>query len=107
MKLIQFLGNSLNDIKSFPDAARQRAGFELWLVQKGKDPSDWKMMKAVGEGVREIRIQDQTGAYRMMYTANIGDRILVLHAFTKTSRKTARSDIEIASRRLKQWKNSQ
>jgi predicted XRE-type DNA-binding protein len=43
---------------TFPDGVRYRAGVELRAVQNGLDPDDWKPMKAVGSGVREIRIRD-------------------------------------------------
>ncbi len=38
-------------------AERRQTGFELQRVQQGLDPSDWKPMRSVGAGVREIRIQ--------------------------------------------------
>jgi predicted XRE-type DNA-binding protein len=58
MKPISFLGDSRDAIRDFPDGVRYRAGVELRAVQNGLDPDDWKPMKAVGSGVREIRIRD-------------------------------------------------
>jgi phage-related protein len=52
-------------------------------VQNGLDPDDRKPMKAVGPGVREIRITDASGAFRIIYLATLADRVLVLHAFQK------------------------
>lgn len=56
MKELRFVGTSLQDLSRFPDEARRAAGFELWQVQNGLDPSDWKPMSSIGVGVREIRI---------------------------------------------------
>ena len=55
MKPITFLGDSLSQIRDFPLYARSEAGFQLREVQKGNDPADWKPLKTVGPGVREIR----------------------------------------------------
>lgn len=80
-----------------------------WLraMQNGLDPNDWKPMKSVGSGVREIRIRDASGAFRIIYLAALADRILVLHAFQKKTQRTAQRDIELAAKRLKDWKAQQ
>jgi len=57
-------------------------------------------MKAVGKGVREIRIHEN-GEYRVIYTATTGDSVYVLHAFNKKSQKTPKRDIELTRKRLK------
>ena len=56
MKPITFLGSSLKAVRAFPDAARQDAGFQLDLVQRGQQPDDFKPMPAVGAGVEELRV---------------------------------------------------
>ena len=58
-------------------------------------------MPSVGKGVREIRIRDVTGAYRVIYLAKLADRIVVLHAFIKKTQATPKRDIDLASKRLK------
>nr|WP_210344628.1 type II toxin-antitoxin system RelE/ParE family toxin [Methylobacterium ajmalii] len=90
-------------MQHFPDAARYQAGVELRAVQTGLEPSDWKPMKTVGPGVREIRIREKSGAFRIIYLATLPDRILVLHAFQKKTQQTARTDIELAAKRLRDW----
>ena len=102
MKLVGFVGDSLQAIRNFPTAARSKAGYQLERVQRGLDPRDWKPMRAIGAGVREIRVRDQSGAFRVVYLAALGDAIYVLHAFQKKTQKTARSDIELAARRFRQ-----
>lgn len=104
MKPITFLGDSLASVRDFPEEARSEAGFQLSEVQQGRDPADWKPIKTVGPGVREIRIRETAGAFRVIYLATLPDRVLVLHAFQKKTRQTAQKDIDLAARRLREWK---
>lgn len=101
MKPLRFIGSSLDDLRQFPAEARQQAGFELYAIQRGLDPSDWKPMRGIGAGVREIRIH-VLGEWRVLYVAKFADAVYVLHAFQKKSQKTRSQDIEIARRRYKQ-----
>lgn len=104
MKMIEWLGSSRADVRAFPQDARIDAGWQLDLVQRGDDPDDWKPMPTVGPGVREIRIRDASGAFRIIYLATLEDRILVLHAFSKKTQATAKKDLDLAATRLKRWK---
>jgi phage-related protein len=104
LKRVTFHGDSLDRIRDFPGEARQETGHELYQVQEGRDPSDWKPMSTIGAGVREIRIRDAVGAYRVIYVATFADAVHVLHAFEKKTQKTARRDIELAAARLRQLK---
>jgi phage-related protein len=102
MKHLSFLGNSLDEIRDFPVDARRQVGFQIDRLQNGLDPNDWKPMKTIGPGVREIRVRDVDGAFRVIYLAALADRVYVLHAFAKKSQATSRSDIEIATVRFKE-----
>jgi len=102
MKPITFLGSSLKAVRAFPDAARQDAGFQLDLVQRGQQPDDFKPMPAVGAGVEELRVWCEQGSFRVVYLARLADAIFVLHAFQKKTRTTAKADIEIATRRYRE-----
>ncbi|MDO8297742.1 MAG: type II toxin-antitoxin system RelE/ParE family toxin [Caulobacter sp.] len=104
MKPIVFLGDSLARVRDFPDLARSEAGYQLREVQKGSDPADWKPMKTVGPGVREIRIREAGGAFRIIYLATVGDSVVVLHAFQKKTQATPVKDIALAASRLRAWK---
>ena len=103
-KPIAFHGDSLDRLRDFPGNACREAGHELYQVQKGLDPSDWKPMPTMGSGVREIRIRDLAGAYRVIYIATLADAIHVLHAFQKKSQKTAQRDLDLAIARLRALK---
>ncbi len=102
MKAIEFRGTALDDLRAFPDRARREAGYQLDRVQNGREPADWKPMQAIGSGVREIRIRDARGAFRVVYVAKFEDAIFVLHCFQKKSQRTSREDIELAASRYKE-----
>ena len=101
-KRLVFLGDSLSHVRAFPESARKEAGVQLYKVQLGLEPADWKPMTTVGPGVREIRIRDSAGAFRVFYVAQIGDAIYVLHAFQKKTQQTAKKDLDLAVSRLRQ-----
>ena len=101
MKPVVFLGDSLKKLKGFPDNVHTDAGRELRRLQEGNDPRDWKPMQGIGRGVREIRVADRAGAFRVIYVASIGEHIYVLHAFQKKSQKTPQADLDIARLRYK------
>ncbi len=56
-------------------------------------------MPSIGLGVNEIRVR-AGGAYRVMYVAKFGEAVYVLHVFQKKSRKTSKSDIDLARLRF-------
>lgn len=95
------MGSSLSDLKDFPAEARRASGFELWQVQSGLMPSDFKPMLNVGPGAYEIRIRVQ-GQWRVIYVARFAESIYVLHAFQKKTQKTRKEDIDLARRRYRQ-----
>ena len=100
MKRLKFMGSILVDLANFPEAAKKAAGFELWQVQVGAMPSDFKPMPAVGAGAYEVRIKVQ-GQWRVIYVAKQEDAVYVLHCFHKTTPKTAKRDIDLAAKRYK------
>lgn len=98
-KALFWVGSSLSRLRSFPAAARREAGHQLYQVQLGLKPSDWKPMRSVGPGVVEIRVH-AGGEYRVMYVARFAQGVYVLHAFEKKTRQTRKADIEQARRSL-------
>jgi phage-related protein len=100
MKPICFLGNSLECLRDFPEDAKHDAGYQLDKVQRGEQPDDFKPMPTIGRGVEEIRVWDDRGTYRVIYTARLPDSVYVLHAFQKTTQGTAKRDIDLAKQRF-------
>lgn len=98
-KPVEFRGSSLDDLRAFPLAARRDAGHQIDQVQSGQEPDNWKPMNTVGHGVKEIRIQDVAGAFRVIYVAKFADAVYVLHCFQKKTEKTSKADVDLAVRR--------
>ena len=90
LKPVQFIGSSLDDLRDFPLTAKREAGYPIDQVQEGLEPDDWKPMNTVGQGVKEIRIRDASGAFRVIYVAKFADAIYVLHCFQKKTEKTSK-----------------
>jgi phage-related protein len=63
-------------------------------------------MTSIGQGVREIRARDPSGAYRVIYVATFAEAVYVLHAFQKKSQRTSRNDLTIAEARFRELKRS-
>lgn len=100
MKPLCFLGDSLEELRAFPAEARQDAGYPLDKVQRGQQPDDFKSMPSIGRGVEEIRVWDDSGTFRVIYTARRAEAVYVLHCFQKKRQATSRRDIELARSRF-------
>jgi phage-related protein len=100
MKLLRFLGDSLKCLREFPEDARHDAGYQLDKVQRGEQPDDFKPMPSIGNGVEEVRVRDDSGIYRVIYTAKLADTVYVLHAFQKKAQATSRRDVALAKKRF-------
>src|SRR5665213_4123536 len=51
--------------------------------------------------VREIRIRDAAGAFRVLYVAKFDDAVYVLHCFQKKTQKTSKADLNLAAQRYR------
>ena len=110
MKPLHFVGSSREDLRELPERARETAGHQLFKVQQGKEPDDWKPMSTVGAGVQEVRVWDESGAYRVLYVAKFEEAVYVLHVFEKRSQKTAKGDILLTKDRyadLLKWRKEE
>ena len=97
-----WLSTALKDLRAFPLAARRRAGHELDLLQQVLEPTDWKPMATVGDGVYELRIRSG-GAFRVFYVMKRAEGVIVVHAFQKKSQQTAQIDLDLAAKRYRQY----
>lgn len=100
-KPIEFRGSALDDLRAFPLTARREAGHQLDQVQNGHEPDDWKPMNTVGRGVKEIRIWDAAGAFRVLYVAKLAEVVYILHCFQKKTAKTNKADVDLAAKRYR------
>lgn len=94
-------GDAREVLQSFPEDVKQNLGFQLWQLQQGERPSDYRPLPSVGAGVFELRDQDERSWYRVIYLSRVHDVIYVLHCFEKKSREMPRRDFEKARHRLK------
>jgi phage-related protein len=102
MLTLRFVGGAERDYLALPRDVQKSGGFQLKRVQEGKEPHDWKPMPSVGKGVREIRIWERAGTYRIIYYVQSKEGVFVLHAFVKKTQKTEQRDIDLARKRLKE-----
>jgi phage-related protein len=100
--IVVWEGDSLDVLRSFPKAIRAEFGADIFRLQRGQRPLDFKPMKSVGLGVFELRQRDDRGWYRIIYLSRVGDTIYMLHSFVKKSAKTSSNDLKIAEGRLKE-----
>src|SRR5882757_5957494 len=98
--VIAWEGDSREVLQSFPDGVKQNLGFELWLLQQGERPRDYRPLPSIGTGVFELRDQDERGWYRVVYLSRIDDVIYVLHCFEKKSREMPTRDFQKSKQRF-------
>jgi phage-related protein len=102
LKPIRWLGTTRDNIREQRPAIRDELGQQLFRVQMGLMPNNYKPIGAVGPGAYEIRVRDADGIARLMYVAKFHDTICVLHVFTKKSQRTPKSDIDLAKKRYRE-----
>ena len=102
LRTVVWLGTAKKNLKDFPEGARKLAGDELQLIQFGGMPKDAKPFKGVGSGVLELALRYSSDAYRVVVAVQLGQRIYVLHAFQKKSKKgiaTPQRDVDLIKKR--------
>ncbi len=107
IRLIRWMGNSKKNLQKFPDEAQKIIGDELQIMQFGRMPKDVKPFKGVGAGVFEIAIKYDKEAYRTVLAVQLGERIYILHAFQKKSKKgiaTPKPDVDLIKQRYREAK---
>ena len=107
VKPLDFLGDSLDVLRAFPDGARRAAGFQLDRLQRGLEPLDWKPMTSIGPGVQEIRVREEGGAFRVIYLARLREAVYVIHCFQKKTQRTPQRELDLARRRLSELMRTQ
>jgi phage-related protein len=107
IKPVHFWGTAREDLRKLNEDVRETLGFQIYKLQQGLLPDDWKPMPGLGAGVNEVRAREGGDAYRLIYVARFSEAIYVLHAFQKKTGKTSRRDVAIAReryRQLVQWR---
>jgi phage-related protein len=63
-------------------------------------------MPKIGRGVEEIRVWEDSGTFRVIYTARMRDGVYVLHAFQKKTQATSKQDLDLAKQRFQQLRRT-
>lgn len=99
-----WIGSSDKDLSKFPKMVRETAIFCLDLIREGDRPEKEKVLKGFnGASVRELKLNDRSGTFRVVYTVQFEKAIYVLHAFQKKSTKgieTTKQDKDLIEKRL-------
>ena len=105
MKRLLWIGSSKGDLKEFPDEVQDEMGYGLYLAQMGERHKHAKPLTGLGSAkVIELRENDRSGTYRVMYTVEMDEFVFVLHAFHKKSKKgkeTPKPEVDLIVRRYK------
>lgn len=108
-KILVWVGSSRKDIQEFPQEVRGIFGIALFWAQKGSKHPQSKPLKGFkGAGVVEIVEDFASDTYRCVYTVKYGNKVYVLHAFQKKSKRgiaTPKPDMDLIKERMKEVKS--
>ena len=100
---VHWEGDSKEVLHGWPKDIRVDFGHAINEMQEGRSATlEVRPMPSVGKGVFELKTDDETTWYRLMYIARVDDVIYVLDCFEKDTRKTAQKDIARSQDRYKQ-----
>ncbi len=104
-KELIWIGDSRDNLRTFPEDVKDIMGFALRQAQQGgKHPCAKPLKGFKGAGVLEVVENHDGDTYRAVYTVRIKEMIYVLHAFQKKSKKgiqTPQKEIDVIKARLK------
>lgn len=104
-KPIEWIGSSLDDLRSFPPPVRRAMGQAIDDAEQGKEHSSVKALKGFGgRSVLEVVDDFDGDTYRAVYTVRFAGAVYVLHAFQKKAKKgiaTPKHELELIQARLK------
>lgn len=104
-KQLDWIGDSKDRFREFPDPVIKDMGYALYLAQSGEKSLAAKPLKGFGgASVLEV-VEDYDGdTYRAVYTVKFAGVVYVLHAFQKKAKhgiKTPQHTINLIKARLK------
>jgi phage-related protein len=89
MKVLFWVGDAKEQLRSFPGDVQDEAGLKLRKIQYGQMPEGVKPLAGLGKGltgIHEIRVDGDKETYRVVYVAKLTKGVYVLHAFHKKSK---------------------
>jgi phage-related protein len=104
---ISWIKAARKEFEGFPAAAQTICLTALTIAAEGGKADIAKPLLGLGSAVFEIALPHRGNAFRVVYAAQIGDDLWVVHAFQKKSTqgiKTPKHEIELIQDRLKRLK---
>jgi phage-related protein len=97
------------EVKSppFSKEGRLEAGFLLRRLQRGdllEMPAS-RPMPSVGARCHELRVNDSSGQWRLVYRID-SDAIVIAEVFSKKTRATPKPVVDLCRKRLKEYDNA-
>ncbi|MCF7797969.1 MAG: type II toxin-antitoxin system RelE/ParE family toxin [Candidatus Marinimicrobia bacterium] len=91
----------------FSSAARIEAGYLLRLLQACENLSmpQSRPMPSIGTRCHELRINDKTATWRLIYRID-DDAIIILEVFSKKTQQTSKRVIDVCKQRIKEYDNA-
>ena|SRR5688572_5767896 len=88
----------------FSREARIKAGYLLGLLQRGENLAlpHSRPMPVVGPRCHELRINDSSGTFRIMYRVD-HDAVIILDIYRKKTQQMPKSVIEACQRRIRDY----
>jgi phage-related protein len=102
---VSWIKAARKDFEKFPLEARTLCLQALTVAAEGGKAEFAKPLRGFGSGVLEIALPFRGDAFRVVYAAQIGAEIWVIHAFQKKSTrgiKTPRRELDVIANRLRQ-----
>lgn len=103
LKPVVWMGDSRTALQTFPKPVRQEIGHALYLAQVGGKHVNAKPLKGFGPAVLEVVSDYHGDTFRAVYTVRLANRLYVLHAFQKKSKRgiaTPKSVLHLLKQRL-------
>jgi len=104
LREVAWLKGALKEFEKFPVTVRRKILGDLTLAAEGESGDISKSLKGMGAGIFEIALKFRKDAYRAIYAVKIDEKIWVLHAFKKKSKKgikTPKKEIDLIKARIK------
>ena len=104
LRPLLWVGSSLKDLRSFPEAVQDVMGYALFRAQLGERHPAAKALRGKLRGLMEIVDEYRGNAYRVIYTTKLTSVIYALHVFRKKATRgiaTPKREVELMQARYR------
>lgn len=93
-----WIGDSKDELSSFPLAVKRIFGFALRLVQNGEMLEIAKPLTGLGPGVYELKDNADRQTFRVVYVVKLKKGVYVVDAFVKKSKRGSKTPKDVKER---------